>query len=300
MKRFLTTILALIFWAAFSVNNIAQIIGNDSDTKIETSSGDFLGIKFRPEIRAIIAEIERKTGNEIYAEFVGQEGFILGSSFISEDGVPVVLIDYRLENGDAKKLEAVIVHELLHLRLTANGYPAFLFSESVNMSKGRAIDTEQSNINDVRSLIEHQIFKADMQKFGLYKYIDLAGDTAKVARKNKNRESEQADSINYARAILEYPNAKDIEEVKKIYTENKWTRPLREGEAIAGIIGASNIKTPKEAEAVFLKCLNVLYPLPSSAYTFKLTLDPKIKIYRQMIVSISRQKVPPKRGSKRN
>lgn len=296
MKRVFLIYAVLILTLAMCGNVSAQVVGSDS----ERNSEDFLGVKLRPEVRVIIKEIERKTGNEIYGEFGELEEFMFGASFISEDGVPVVYVDYKLEDSDDKKLEAVIVHELLHLRLTTNDYPAFLFSENVNMTKGRAIDTEQNNINDVRSLIEHQIFKADMQKFGLYKYIDLAGDTAAAARKDKEKEAGQSDSIDYARAILEYPNQKDIEEVKKIFTANKWTRSLREGEMIAGMIGASNIKTPAEAEALFLKCITVLYPPPNTAYNFKLTLDPKIKSYRRMIVSVARRKVPSKPRSRRN
>ena len=94
------------------------------------SSNDFLGIKLRPEIQTIIKEVERQAGEKIYAEFVRQEDFQLGSSFISNRGVPVVLIDFRLKN-DEQKLEAVIAHELLHLRLRFNDYPTFLFSSTV-------------------------------------------------------------------------------------------------------------------------------------------------------------------------
>ncbi len=308
MKRKFLIYVALILILPIGGNVSAQIVENDSGENLERNPKQnaernvdyFLGLKLSPEIRTIIREIERKTGNEISGEFGELDEFMLGASFITKDGVPVVHIDYKLEDGDYKKLEAVIVHELLHLRLTSNGYPAFLFSDNINMTKGRAIDTEQSNINDLRSLIEHQIFKADMQKFGLYKYIDLAGDTAKLARNQKGQESGQDSSINYARAILEYPNQKDIQEVKNIYTANKWTRALREGETIAGMIGASNIKTPADAEALFLKCITVLYPMPNTSYNFKLTLDPKIKTYRRMIVSIARRKVTAPRRSKRN
>ncbi|MET0754105.1 MAG: hypothetical protein ABWZ66_12055, partial [Pyrinomonadaceae bacterium] len=40
----------------------------------------FLGIKLRPEVQAIVSEIEKKTGKKIYAEFTGQKDFFLGSS----------------------------------------------------------------------------------------------------------------------------------------------------------------------------------------------------------------------------
>lgn len=255
----------------------------------------FLGIKLRPEIRTMVVEIEQKTGRRILARFIEEQDFTLGSSYISEDGIPVVLVDYALEDGDGKKLEAVITHELLHLRLRVRGYPTFLFSESINMSKGRAIDTEQGHLNDLISLIEHQIFKADMEKFGLSEYINLAGDTAAGARKNKGKEDGQADVINYVRAILEYPNAKDVEEVRKIYAENRWTRALREGKTIADIIGTSDLQTPKMVETVFLKCIARLYPFPVAGYKFSLTLDPNKKVGRRMIVSISKQAAPKRR-----
>lgn len=299
MRSLFINFSALVLLLIISNNINAQIIENSSDQIVERTSGDFLGLKLRPEIRAIVKEIEQKSGKEIYKKFIELDEFVFGSSYISEDGLPVVLVDYGLED-EPKKLEAVITHELLHLRLRVNGYPTFLFSESVITAQGRAIDTEQNHINEVLSLIEHQIFKADMQKFDLYKYINLAGDTAVGARKSKGREDEQSDSINYARAILEYPNVKDIEEVRKIYTENKWTRALRDGEAIAGFIKTSNIKTPKDVDAVFLKCLSQLLLLPSSTYNFKLTLDPNKKVGKRMIISISRQTTVNKRKSKRN
>ncbi len=296
MKQKLIGFLFLILFVFIFTDASAQVVENDADQQIEETSDDFLGLELRPEIRAIVTEIEQKTGKEIYRRFIDMDEFVLGSSYISEDGLPVVLVDYDLEN-EVKKLEAVVVHELLHLRLRANGYPAFLFSESVKTSRGRAIDTEQDHVNEVLSLIEHEIFKAEMQKFDLYKYINLAGDTAKRARQNKGKEDEQADSINYARAILEYPNAADIEEVRKIYVANKWTRALRDGEAIAGFIKTSNIRTPKDVDAIFLKCLAQLLPLPGSAYSYKLTLDPNKKVGRRLVISISR-KTTVKRRSK--
>lgn len=281
---------AHILLPALSGGAFAQAVRNTSDERYEKSSNDFLGVKLRPEVQEMVKEIERKTGSKIYARFGELEAFMLGASFISEDdGTAVVYVDYRLEDGDRKKLEAVIAHELLHLRLTADGFPAFIFSESINMSKGRAIDTEQSNVNDLRSMIEHRIFKAEMEKFDLHGYVDLAGDAASGARNRKGQEDGQADSINYARAILEYQNADDVEEVRKIFAANGWIRALRDGKAIANIIAASDPKTAKDSKTVFLKCLAVLYPLPKSQYYFKLTPDPAVKTFKRMIVSIAKR-----------
>ena len=250
------------------------------------SFDNFLGIKLRPDVQAIVKEIERKTGEEIYCEFIQQKDYMLGSSLISEDGVAVVLIDYSLQD-DKQKLEAVIAHELLHLRLRVNNYPTFLFSPTITTAKGRAIDVEQSNINDLKNIIEHRVFKTEMERFGLYKHVNLAGDAAKGARKQKGREDGQSDVINYVRAILEYLNPADIEELRKIYEANNWKRSLRTGEEIARLISQSNPQTPQAVEAVFLKCLLKLYP-PRPEYTFRLTLDAKNKFFRRMIVNTAR------------
>lgn len=249
----------------------------------------FTGVNLPPEIKTIIAEIEKKTGKKIqvnYGEFDGDDNTMLGSSFINDSGIAVVNIRYDLKR-QPKKLEAVMTHELLHLHLRVRGFPVFLWSPSVKTARGLAQDVEQSNVNDLLSLIEHHIFKAEMEKSGLDQFVNLAGDTAAAARRNKGRADSQSDSINYARAILEYAKPADIEEVRKIYAANGWNISLQKGREIADIIGSSNLKTPKDVEAVFLRCLLKLYPPPRPASTFRLSVDPKSKFYRRMIINTS-------------
>lgn len=250
---------------------------------------EFLGLNLRPEARAIIKEIEDKTGKKIYVDFVQQENYTIGSSFIAdEDGTAVVLIDFGLEK-DAKQLEAVFVHEILHLRLRVNNYPTYIFSPTVQTAKGRAIDVEQGNINDLKDLIEHRIFRAEMDKFGLHKFINIAREGIAGAKKDKGKVDGQDDSINFARAALEYVNQSEIDEMRKIYVANGWTRSLLTGQEIADIIKLSNVRTPQDAEAVFLKCLLKLYPPPNANFTFRLAIDPTNKYFRRMTINVGRR-----------
>lgn len=266
--------IALLF-LALSVNSFAQ--------------ADLLGVALRPGIKALVGEIEKKAGRKLYAEFVRQKQYQFGESFIDDDGLPVVLVNFSLKT-QPKKLEAVIAHELLHLRLRTGGFPVFLFSPSIQTAKGRAIDVEQSNINDLTSLIEHRVFKSEMERLGVYDAIDPAGDTAQEARRSKGKSDGQADAINYARAILEYRNARDTEEVRKAFAANGWTRSLKEGREIADLISLSKLQTPQDIETVFLKCLLKLYPIPRPNYRFSLTPDRNSKFYRQMIINTTRVK----------
>jgi hypothetical protein len=189
---------------------------------------------------------------------------------------------------DRKKVEAVVVHELLHLRLRVEGYPSYIFSPSVKTAKGRAIDVEQGTINDLRSMIEHEVFKSEMTKFGLNKYIDLAGDTLAGAKTRRGQLDSQVDSVNYARAVLEYLDRADVEALKKVYQNNRWTRALSDGEAIAAVIKRSPIKTPAAAQAVFAACLAKLYPPPARNIRFTLTNDRQNRYFRQLVIDLKR------------
>ena len=252
----------------------------------------FADVNLHPDVKKIITEIETKTGKTIqvnYGEFETNNNFTFGTSFINNSGRALVNIRHDLRY-QAKKLEVVVTHELLHLKLRVNGFPVFLWSSTVKTAKGLAINTEQSTVNDLLSLIEHQVFKAEMEKYDLFKAFNLAGDTAKSARANKNKRDSQADSLNYARAILEYNNPADTEEVRKIFFANNWNRALKDGKQLAEIIQTFPLKTPNEVEKVFLRCLLILFPLPNSNYKYKLTIDAKAKFERQMIISITKRK----------
>jgi len=243
----------------------------------------FLGIKLRPEVRAIADEIEQKTKKKIDAEFfVFESEFIMGASYISEeDGTAVVHVAPRLKN-QTEKLQAVIAHELLHLRLRANNYPVFLFSPKIKTARGLAQDVEQSNVNDLTSMIEHRIFKAEMDKFGLNRLIDLAGDTERDAAARNGDEDGQAEAINFARAVLEYQTSADVERLRKLYVRNNWQRALKTGQGIADIISRAPYKTPEDSVRVFQLCLAKLYPTPRP---LRLVPDRTMRFYRQLVIS---------------
>lgn len=252
----------------------------------------FADIPLHPEVKKIISEIETKTKQTIQVnigEFEKDNAYTFGTSFINDFGRAVVNIRHDLQY-QPKKLEAVVTHELLHLKLRVNGFPVFLWSPKVKTAKGLAAQTEQTTINELLSLIEHQVFKADMEKYDLFKELNLAGDTLRSAKSNRNKRDSQSDSLNYARAILEYPNLSDIEDVRKTFAANKWNRALKDGKQIADFIKTLTSKTPNEVEKVFLKCLQVLLPSPNLNYTFKVSVDSKSKFERQMIINIAKKK----------
>ncbi|HEX8688065.1 MAG TPA: hypothetical protein VF654_16255, partial [Pyrinomonadaceae bacterium] len=223
-----------------------------------------LGVMLSPEVAGWLGEVEAKLGREVYAEFAeldeasAADDYTLGVSYLTRAGVAVVRVDESFRARGARQAEAVIGHELLHLRLRARGYPLFLFSPDVLTARGPAEDVEQSNVNDLVSLIEHRAFAAEMRRTGFDKLIDLTNGLA-AARARRGAEDSQAETLNYARAVLEWDDPRLVEELARVHRANGWARSLADGRRLADIIRASDVKTPAGVGPVFLGCMAVLY-----------------------------------------
>jgi len=250
-----------------------------------------LGVTLSKEVADWLNEVENKLGKATYAEFAeldpGDAGgdYTLGLSYITRNGGAVLRVDESFRAKGARATEAVIAHELLHLRLRARGYPLFLFSTTVKTKRGLAVDVEQSNVNDLVSMIEHRVFAGEMRRTGFDKLVDLTNGL-EAARGMGRSEDGQAEMLNYARAVLEWDDSKSLDELTKIHHVNGWERSLVGGRKIAGIIRASNISAPNDVAPVFLRCMFVLY-----GGDFRVEPDGRFalaKVYPQMMIYVKR------------
>ena len=250
-----------------------------------------LGVMLSAEVSGWLDEVERRLGREIYAEFAELDeagaaaDYTMGVSYLTGAGVGVVRVDESFRARGARSTEAVVGHELLHLRLRARGYPLFLFAPEVQTARGRAVDVEQSNVNDLVSLLEHRVFAAEMRRAGFDKLIDLTNGL-EAARRRRGTEDSQAETLNYARAALEWDDPKLLGELTRVHQTNGWSRSLADGRRIADIIGASSVNAPGDVAPVFLRCMAVLYRA-------EFTVEPDrrfalSKIYPQMLIRARR------------
>ena len=254
-----------------------------------------LGVSLGAEVSSWLEEVERKLGKEVYAEFAELDpadaggDYTLGTSYLTGAGVGVVRVDESFRGRGERLTEAVIGHELLHLRLRARGYPLFLFAPDVKTVKGPAEDVEQPNVNDLVSMIEHRVFAPEMRRTGFDRLIDLT-NYLESARRLRGSEDGQAEVLNYARAALEWDNPTLLEELAKIYRANRWTRSLAEGRRLAETIRSANVQTPTEVTALFLRCLPVLY-----GAEFRVEPDtrfPLARIHPQMLIRVRGRQRP--------
>jgi hypothetical protein len=261
------------------------------DTPRQTTTRRLLGVALSAEVSSWLDEVENRLGKEVYVEFAeldeaGAGGdFTLGVSYLTGAGVGVVRVDESFRARGAKQTEAVIGHELLHLRLRARGYPLFLFSPEVMTMRGPAEDVEQSNVNDLVSLIEHRVFAAEMRRTGFDRLIDLTSWLETARGKGRGDEG-QAVTLNYARAALEWDDPRRLEELTGIYRAKGWARALADGRRLADVIRASDVRAPGDVAPVFLRSMAVLYRAE-----FRLEADRRFalsRIYPQMLIHAHR------------
>jgi hypothetical protein len=260
-----------------------------------------LGVTLDGRVASLIGEIRDKLGKDVDVAFaeLDEEGaggdYTLGVSYLTGAGVPVVRVDESFRNRTREEKLAVLAHELLHLRLRVRGYPLFLFSPGVMTLKGPAQDVEQPNVNDLVSLIEHRIFAAQMRAADFDQIIDLT-NAVEGARARRGVEDSQAETLNYARALLEWDNPARLEELTRVHRANGWRRSLADGRRLAEIISSASASTPAEVTPVFLRCMSVLYRAE-----FRVEADRGFahsKIYPQMLIHARRppRGVRPRRG----
>jgi hypothetical protein len=258
-------------------------------------AGRLLGVRLGAEVSAWLEEVERKLGREVYAEFAELDpadaggDYTLGTSYLTSAGVGVVRVDESFRGRGEKLTEAVIGHELLHLRLRARGYPLFLFAPEVKTLRGPAEDVEQSNVNDLVSMIEHRVFAPEMRRTGFDRLIDLT-NYLESARRMRGSPDGQAEILNYARAALEWESPARLDELTRIYQANRWARSLAGGRRLAATIRTSDVRTPAEVTALFLRCLPVLY-----GAEFRVAPDtrfPLARIYPQMLIHVRGRQRP--------
>lgn len=261
-------------------------------------AGTLLGVRLGPEVSSWLEEVERKLGREVYAEFAELDpedaggDYTLGTSYLTRVGVGVVRVDESIRARGDRQVEAVIGHELLHLRLRARGYPLFLFAPEVKTLRGPAEDVEQPNVNDLVALIEHRVFAPEMRRAGFDRLIDLTS-YLESARRLRGVQDGQAEVLNYARAALEWDDPARLEELTEIYRANGWRRALAGGQRLAETIRAAEARTPAEVTALFLRCLPVLY-----GAEFRVEPDAKFplaRIYPQMLIRVRGRQPHPNR-----
>lgn len=225
-----------------------------------------LGVSLRPEMAAWLDEVEKKLGREVYAEFAplgpedGDEGFVGGENYVTERGAAVLRMNLLFQSAaNAKRLEATLAHELLHLRQRARGFPAYAIDESAPAPRVPLGELVELNVAGMlMEAIEHRLILPEMRRINLDTVADMIGGLARAKRQGVSADHPY-NAIYYLRATFEYGDASLLKELRLAYQRNRWTRSLERGERMAQIVRSAVLNTPADMTAAVLRCLTELF-----------------------------------------
>lgn len=223
-----------------------------------------LGIKLRPQLVDLLVEVEGLFGNkQVQARFERvreSREFVdrVGTTEITKDGTPIIKIDDSIDPKDELRIERIVAHELLHLRLRGRRFPLFTFNGSSKlMSKFNFYLATARHA--IRNGIEHWMFAADMRRMGFDASAELKrGFDILKQQARPGYGDDILLTLNYFRALLEYDDPKLLAELRLFYLDHRWGKIIESGEKLAALVLAAQPQRPDEVKATFLQCLNAL------------------------------------------
>lgn len=263
----LTNLTLLLF-----ISSLPSLIQFNTQAKAMTRRGNppagrehtLLGVKLRPRLVDLLVEVEGLFGNKrVQARFERvreSREFVdrVGTTEITRDGSPIIKVDDSIDSKDELRIERIIAHELLHLRLRGKKYPLFSFDGSSRLLNKFNFYLAAAR-HAIRNGIEHWMFAADMRRMGFDASAELKrgfGILKQQARPGYGDDTLLA--LNYFRALLEYDDSKLLAELRLFYLDRRWGRMIEAGERMAALVLAAKPQTQDEVKAIFLQCLNAL------------------------------------------
>ncbi|HET9529239.1 MAG TPA: hypothetical protein VFQ92_02735 [Blastocatellia bacterium] len=214
--------------------------------------------KLRPQARELLDHVERSYGREVRVKVMHDwDSYLIGESFLEEDGVPEVRL-----NASSGCTEVCIVHELFHLKLKAEGYPAIIIKSDLTGSQRNYIE---SAAKVVRETMQHRAFYPEMRRMGLTPeaaQADLLKQRIKEGRNERISISpdEVSLALDYFRACLEIEDPELISQIERLYEKKQFVWSLETGKRLVSLADQSSPRRPEEEIALLIRCLGILFP----------------------------------------
>ena len=228
---------------------VTKASNNDGGSTVEE-----LTINLRPQALALLAEVEEKYAKKVVTEAIrGWKPTDHGTASVTKDGTPVIQL-----SAATGGTEATVVHELFHLKLKADGFPATRYILATNIENKQNREFLAAVDLMLFETIEHWIFYPEMRAMG----IDPSPELTAVAESGDYKTLDQNDfrklALYYLRANLLIEDQAILSVMTEWYHDNQRAALGAAGRLMA-IVKDSNPKTPKEEIVTYTKCYNFLF-----------------------------------------
>jgi hypothetical protein len=209
----------------------------------------------RPESADLLAEVEQLYGKPV--DYQETTKAAVGDSGVYRDGTPYVEVNPVMYRRSNLRQEAVVVHELFHLKMKANGYPIIRLERA-----GTSPDEYQFLLETVRLIfdpVEHHLFADQMREMGLdpdaevedhFRGLDPDQSTAGFTNPYQR-------AMTFMRVTLECA-PETAARFERLYKLNGWGAQLQTGKQMAELVYSHKQYSPDDEVDVYLKCLGRL------------------------------------------
>ncbi|HSE99206.1 MAG TPA: hypothetical protein VLD57_13135 [Blastocatellia bacterium] len=212
----------------------------------------------RPQAKQLLDQVERSYGREVRVKIINNANpYLIGESLLEEDGVPEVRL-----NASTGCREVCIVHELFHLKLKAEGYPAIIITAGLSESQ-RSYFENVARV--VRETIQHRAFYPEMRSMGLSPEARQVSLLRQRIKDDRNERISVApdqvlSALDYFIACLEAEDQELISQIESFYQKKQLIWALETGKRLVSLVNQSSPQTPEEKIELVIRCLGALFP----------------------------------------
>jgi hypothetical protein len=215
-----------------------------------SSRNVLFGVPLSGKAKSLLAEVEEVFGKPVREEWLKAEdglGAMAGESKVDDDGTPVIL----LNPANGGKLD-VIVHELYHFKLRAEGYPIvrWLYPSYMDTEANRAAFSQlEVQLYDP---ILHYIFYGEVRSWGINPGETFENRTKQALRENAlaavfTNMDQAAIALYYFKIELEVNDPVLIQRLQQLLERKQKQSGMAFGKRLSQIVIDSNPRSPKAA-----------------------------------------------------
>jgi len=217
------------------------------------------GIALTGKAAALLEEVEQLFGHELREELTDDPEGMSGRSKVDHDGVPTISVD----RYHGKQID-VIVHELYHLKLRAQGYPTifWLYPRGMNNAASRAGTAQLAA--QVHDPIEHYLFYETVRSWGINPGETFEKHTAKMLADDSlaalyRAMDDDAAALYYFKVRLEVADSPLLHNIQQALRSAGKESSIEFGEKLSELVIDAKPNSPRKAMEATIDVLNMFY-----------------------------------------
>ncbi len=220
------------------------------------------GVTLSHKAKSLLAEVEQIFDKEVREEWLKEDDGLAsmsGNSKVDDDGVPIIWIN----PAHGRKID-VIVHELYHFKLRAQGYPViqWLYPKYMDAEANGAILNQLNQ--QMHDPILHYIFYREARAWGIDPGETFEGRTKRALEDNSlatifTNMDKEAIGLYYFKIRLEVNDPVLLQLLEKLLERKQKQSGIEFGKRLSQIVIGSNPQSPEEDIKTLVDCLNALY-----------------------------------------